>query len=249
MSFTEGYDDVTKKDFGGIERLTVRYREEGEIFVYNDGDNNAGFAICYKCGFADSEKKERHKDNIGRTNLPDSFVKHIALDSDRFSRACWNNGQTPVLRHQTLANKDITDVVMFDFSPLLALLPNQYNISVTLGIALKLAGTQLLELDSREVGVFMNVINEYSHGIILYDTSPGGSGHVYELMKKEREWLVKAQEILERGNLITFDTQTFFQKGLIDIEGTKTILGTLLKGESLPTQQQNISEDGFPMEG
>lgn len=59
-------------DFGGIDRLSVRYREDGELLVYNGGESGRGFAICLKCGYSQSESKYGQ----GAMELPTGFARH-----------------------------------------------------------------------------------------------------------------------------------------------------------------------------
>ena len=66
----------------------------------------------------------------------------------------------------------------------------------SLGRALVLAGSALLDLDSRELELD-DRRSESTNRILLYDATPGGSGHCLELMTKGREWLLKTKSILQ----------------------------------------------------
>jgi hypothetical protein len=59
-----------------------------------------------------------------------------------------------------------------------------------------LAGARLLEIDSREIGLELKprALDEFT--ILLHDTTPGGAGHCFELLKLGRPWLKEAREIL-----------------------------------------------------
>ena len=59
-----------------------------------------------------------------------------------------------------------------------------------------LAGTRLLELDSRELAVELKGRSEERTSILIYDTVPGGAGHCLELMERGRDWLEEARRIL-----------------------------------------------------
>lgn len=52
--------------------------------------------------------------------------------------------------------------------------------SLTIGHALKQSGARLLEVDGRELGV-LTVPQARGVQIVLFDNTPGGSGHVLEL--------------------------------------------------------------------
>jgi hypothetical protein len=66
----------------------------------------------------------------------------------------------------------------------------------SLGRALVLAGAALLDLDSRELELD-DKRSDHGNRILLYDATPGGSGHCLELMTKRKEWFLKAQSILQ----------------------------------------------------
>jgi hypothetical protein len=59
-----------------------------------------------------------------------------------------------------------------------------------------LAGARLLELDCRELDLELKVRDALKLGILLYDTTPGGAGHCFELFKLGRPWLMEARRIL-----------------------------------------------------
>ena len=75
-------------DFGGIDRLSVRYREDGELLVYNDGESGCGFAICLKCGYSQSESKYSQ----GAMELPTGFARHAPVTSASPWMECWSKG-------------------------------------------------------------------------------------------------------------------------------------------------------------
>jgi hypothetical protein len=65
----------------------------------------------------------------------------------------------------------------------------------SLGRALVLAGSALLDLDSRELELD-DKRSDYGNRILLYDATPGGSGHCLELMTRGKQWFLKARSIL-----------------------------------------------------
>jgi len=69
----------------------------------------------------------------------------------------------------------------------------------SLGRALLLAGTKLLDLDSRELEVDLKRRPTGEFCILLYDATPGGAGHCLELMNLQQGWLQEAKQIL-RGS-------------------------------------------------
>lgn len=176
-----------QQDFGGVARLTADYRPDGEIIFTNRGENGYGFAICTACGFAVSETG-------GDINkLPRAFENHTPLYDPHPNHRC-KSRSTP-LRFQILAAKVVTDTLLLDFSGLQGdMSPDALR---ALGYALQRSGARLLELDTRELGVIAGVSSERGgSGVLLYDTAPGGAGHVYELMLLGREWLERAKDVL-----------------------------------------------------
>jgi hypothetical protein len=95
--------------FGNIEGLKATRCEGGEILATNGGTDALGFAICTRCGFADSEVKTVSS----RENLPRRFDLHTSLRKKEGK--CWGNKETPVLRNHHLAAQQVTDLVQLDF--------------------------------------------------------------------------------------------------------------------------------------
>ena len=232
------------QDFGGVRGLTAYYKEDGELLVYNEGKKRMGFAICLQCGYADSESKIGE----GKVNLPrsPSFDRHRRLNSDRYR--CWtNNAPGSALRNQTLAAREMTDVLLIDFSAHVWG-ADAYKIVTTLGCALQLAGAKLLQLDLREIGFIATPAGEkgIGYGAMLYDDVPGGAGHVRELLDVGREWLEEARRCLWVDEahdlrcrtacldcLLSFGTQSSASRGLLDRQAALAMLSAMLGGEAL----------------
>jgi hypothetical protein len=238
-------EGVTVRDvaeFGGVYGLRARYREDGELLVYNLGERQRdgrqfGFAICTACGYADSEVRS----GTGNQNLPSGFERHPRLtDTNRRSRCC-RDGQPPtVLRQQALAARETTDVLLLDFMACLQGRADDEALIRTLAQALQIAGARLLELDTRELGVLL-VPTGGGHGAVLYDNVPGGAGHVYELLDQGRPWLLEALRTLWIDEdhharcetacldcLLTFDAQEAMRRGLLNRRLVHRVLDGLL---------------------
>jgi len=182
-----------QSDFGNVRGLTALYYEagQGELLIRNAGDDNHGFALCTRCGFAMSEEKAR-KANGPAPDLPREFRDHASVFSTKVNTRCWgkNLGSEPVLRHKVLAARETTDVLILDW-------PSDAGQGplFSLGRALVLAGARLLEVDSREIGLLEpRPAEEFT--ILLHDTVPGGAGHCFELFRLGRQWLEEARRIL-----------------------------------------------------
>src|SRR5262249_54816847 len=149
--------------------------------VYNTGEYGKGFAICLKCGYAESEKHIGE----GQVRLPTTFKRHAPLHSPKAHPPCWSNGETAqALRNQALAAKQTTDPLMLDFSACLGHEATNLMLLWTLTQALQISGAKLLELDGRELGALVTPAGIEGGG--------WGAGHVRELMALGREWLEEA---------------------------------------------------------
>lgn len=242
------------ENFADISGQIALYREDGELLVYNSGDNGAGFAICLKCGYADSEPVQLK----AKSAYPKDFETHSPLfDKSPWSR-CWKAGdKAPDLRNQTLAARETTDVLMIDLTDCTSLAADQ-SVMLTLGYALQRAGAKILELDSRELGVMLAPARKEgnTHGIVLYDTAAGGAGHVYELMKTGRPWLEEALLVLTAQNdpthdqrcqnacldcILSFDNQLKIDK--LNRRPATKLLKKLLAGTNSTADSQHLDDE------
>jgi hypothetical protein len=169
--------------FAGIAGLRIDYRDDGKLLVFNRGERGAGFAICLKCGYADVETTTDGR-GLGVMRLPAGFNSHARIDSRNDSKRCWFNvDHPPLLRHQILAAQVTTDVLLIDFTACLGHAASDVGLMVTLAYALRNAAARLLELDARELGTLVVPTGTAgsTNGVVLYDSVPGGAGHVLEL--------------------------------------------------------------------
>lgn len=230
-------NELVINDFGDIQGFKAWYKEDAELLVYNGGRHKQGFAICLKCGYAESETGES---GDGRINLPKDFDKHPKITAEQDTYACWKTQEAPVLRRIVLAAKETTDALMLDFSGCGREVSR--DIAVTLGYALQRAACILLQLDSREIGVMTLNVGKFnkSWAIVLFDNVPGGAGHTRELIFYGREWLEIALErvlfISEEHNkrcehacldcILSFDAQRAY-RSLNRRKGTAFLRGLL----------------------
>lgn len=191
IAFAEHGDEEVIEDFGGIPRLRARYKEEASLLVRNAGRRNYGFAVCTRCGFAMSEVLHGE----GRMNLPGDFAQHASVFSANPSSFCWGRGEqvVPVLRNRVLAARELTDMLLIEWP---GATTNDLEGVYSLGRAMILAGSRLLELDQRELGVEVLPLRVPNLGIVIFDTAPGGAGHCLELCHLGREWVEVARQIL-----------------------------------------------------
>jgi hypothetical protein len=222
------------EDFGGVQGLVVQYLEEAELLLQNAGKNDAGFAVCTKCGFTMSETQQAQQ---GVMNLPSGFEDHPSIFHTRPEKRCWRGQQeVPVLRNKVLAAKERVDLLVFDW-------PNagrgRSSELFSLGRALALAACRELEIDARELDSVLKPLEDGRRGIVLYETSPGGSGHCRQIVELGKQLLRGARDILHGGDehhsrcaracldcLLDFTGQYYITQ--LDRRGALTILDAAL---------------------
>ena len=261
MTFLQNRDEeiTAIKNLGDIQGLACHYQEDGEILVYNNGENDQGFAICLKCGFAESETDYGE----GSLNLPADFVNHAPLHSANPWMRCWADGESHILRRQMLAAREITDVLMVNFMGCPDFPVQDHALLTTLGYALQRAGVQILELDMREIGVMTVPTggDGSGWGIVLYDNVAGGTGHVRELLGLGRLWLEEALRILYVNSdhhdrcetacldcLLGIDAQIAVSRGLLKRKQAHQVLDLLLKRSPLPQQDKASKQENYSSE-
>jgi len=265
ITFTQpprsGSGSLSVPDFGGVTGLLARYRENGELLVYNRGEYEQGFAICLNCGYAESEQHFGQ----GAMQLPAGFNRHAPLTAASRWATCWRSDDVPVLRNQVLAARETTDVLLLDLSSCLAQYVDHKPLVTTLAYALQQAGAQLLELDTRELGVLVVPAGDGGQGLgaVLYDSVAGGAGHARELLTLGRDWLMVARGTLFVSDahdarcktacldcLLSFDAQDVMARNLFDRRFAMAVLDALLNNSPLPTPtdlatpalQNNVSQ-------
>lgn len=228
-----------RPDFGGLKGVVARYQEDGELLVINSGSGGRGFAVCLNCGYSESELSlfKRSPDD-----LPNSYEQHAPLQFAPKKSGAWvvcrkHNGKHD-LRRQMLTARQVTDIAIIDVPQLVNA---DLAVATTLAHAFRLAGTQLLSLDSREVGSFvMSTDSGPNCGLVLFDTMPGGAGHVGELLESASEWIERLTDVLfvnqahhERcvsaclDCLLSYETQFDHDLGLLAREATWGFLQSL----------------------
>jgi Lhr-like helicase len=192
MAFITTKTPTRIEGFGGIQGCIATLSEGGELLAFNRGEHQRGFALCTRCGYAESEKHIGE----GRIDLPKGFDTHAPLWLDRL-KACWQSGEAPVMRNLRMAAIHVTDLVQLDFANVVH--PSLENAVFAWGHALKLAGAELLEIDHREIGVVFGPIGASAQtGIQLFDNTAGGAGHVLELAASGDAWLKRALAVMYR---------------------------------------------------
>jgi DEAD/DEAH box helicase domain-containing protein len=183
-------------DFAQVVGLNAKLRNGGEILLMNEADHAFGFAVCLKCGYAEGETIPGGE---GRRGLSSSFEHHASLFAVNDRRRCWSQNETPVLRNEVLAARQITNLIQLDLSRWLhRSLELDTQMAITLAQALRLAGCRLLQIDIREVRALDPVpVGLDGLAIVLYDSVAGGSGHVEDLLRLGRAWMEQARAQLD----------------------------------------------------
>lgn len=190
-------DKGDERDFAGILGLRARYQVDGELLIVNRGEQRKGFALCWNCGYADSENPKGDK----KDSLPYKFDDHAEPYSDKRSAACRKRAGDSIQRARQLylAARETTDILRLDFRGCAAVDPRNERLIATLAYAFQRAAAERLELDPREIGVMPRAATGTAWGFALFDNVPGGAGHVREVYDAGPDFLVRVAAIL-RGN-------------------------------------------------
>ncbi|GAB6179012.1 hypothetical protein JCM14036_03310 [Desulfotomaculum defluvii] len=214
ITFSQTANDgrLVEQNFAGVSGLVAQYKEDAELLVFNEGKERQGFAICLKCGYAESEPETPGE---GMINLPDGFAKHAPIDEEKVWKNCWKSDEAPVMRRMVLAARETTDALYLDFSDCRISMDEKGYTATTLGYALQQAASRLLEIDTREIGVLtINVGTDRTHwAVVLYDNVPGGAGHTRELLAMGRQWL---EYSLEKVLIINEEHDQLCQRACLD---------------------------------
>jgi hypothetical protein len=246
MAFIGSSSNVKFRAFGDVPGIEAELCEGGEMLAFNRGDKGYGFAICLRCGYAESEITL----GDGLMRLPKGFENHVPLHLEH--GVCWTDNNPPILRNHLLAATHVTDLLQLDFSALRSDRLNN-DVVVTLGHALRLSGAELLELDHRELGVHFSPVGSLAHlGIHLFDNTAGGAGHVVELADCASEWFKRALAVMYRDSshhnncesaclqcLLTNASQTDMEMGRLRRVETYKLLSDLITGVQMQAPTGN----------
>jgi len=128
-------------------------------------------------------------------SLPRDFISHASVFSTNARKFCWEKGEktAPVLRNRVLAAREFTDMLRIEWPGATIY---DFDGVYSLGRAMIQAGTRLLELDERELGVETMPLKNPNLGIVIFETSPGGAGHCVELSRLGSEWIKMTRQVL-----------------------------------------------------
>ena len=202
-----------------------RYRvsTRGSLFHRTDGLHGQGYALCLRCGRADSM--------TATATLPGIFadatgnpIPHQRLrggkNHDR-EKACPGSDEPWAikqgLRLGLVTHTEILELQLHDPT---SGRPLDRVTAYSLSIALRRALAQRLGIEEREIGSTVSpsrsAEGHAAHSIHLFDTASGGAGYVSQAISWLPELFQKAQEVLTcprncdvacQGCLLTYDTQ------------------------------------------
>ncbi|MEI2782612.1 MAG: DEAD/DEAH box helicase [Candidatus Competibacter sp.] len=196
-----------------------RYRTttQGSLFHYSDGLHGKGYALCLRCGRADSESEQGV--------LPSTLKNHKRLRGGRLNdreQLCPGNQEAGwaiqrEVRLGVVAHTEIFELQPSDFTGK----PIDQTTAYTLAVALRRALCLHLGIDEAEVGVSAaeqrrDIDDQAAYSLYLYDTATGGAGYVSQIAARLPELLQQARQALEcprdcdaacQSCLLTHDTQ------------------------------------------
>ncbi|MGB7168815.1 MAG: helicase-related protein, partial [Acidobacteriaceae bacterium] len=171
--------------FAGIAGLCAQLFENADLLAINTGQYECGFALCTRCGFADSMRSTTD-DLPSLDGVP--FREHLPIEGkNRNNRPCWKHDEDElVIRHLHFAAEHNTDLLQLDLQRNSSLCTPP--MAITFAHAVHLAAAELLEIDVREISLSTEDLRQATTWRFhLYDSDAGGSGHVAELVARQTE--------------------------------------------------------------
>jgi hypothetical protein len=225
----------TAEDFARVAGLNVQLFENADLLAINAGQYECGFALCTRCGFADSMSSATD-DLPSLEGVP--FREHLPISGKSGNgRPCWRRDEDGlVIRHLHFAAEHNTDLLQLDLERSNSL--RTPVMAVTFAHAIHLAAAELLEIDTREISLSTEDLRQgRTWRFHLYDSDAGGSGHIAELIAREAELGEAIRRVLRRSALhdsycrdaclrclLTQESQEAYAKGLLDRRGLLEIL-------------------------
>ena len=232
-----------------------RYSSRGHVFHWSTGIHGAGFAICLRCGKADSEVEQGPA-----AELPNELMDHFRLRggraSDGRSRCEGCDEEFGIKRHVWLGTESWTDVFELQLHRIEDGNPIKESEAIySLAVALRQALAETLGVHEREIGCAdvpsRTPTNAATRSIILYDTASGGAGYVAAASMNLPGLLDRAREILDchrscdracQACLLSFDTQHQWDK-LDRMEALGVLKNGLVDALRLPPELQVFGAD------
>lgn len=150
----------------GTSLIEYYYSEHGRLINFNQGYRKAGFLLCESCGYAEplefTQSSRRPKDN----------------HKTKTGRTCYGRK-----RHVHLGYEFITDILELRFREQELIIRNEAEWNSIL-YALLEGASIFLGINRDEINGVLYYKNQGSiPSLMIYDTSPGGAGHVKRIPK------------------------------------------------------------------
>ncbi|MCA9936858.1 MAG: DEAD/DEAH box helicase [Anaerolineales bacterium] len=172
---------VSTKSIGSV--LSTGYDRSGSLLYVNEGANGNGFRICLQCG--------KHVRNP-RSSKCDGYYN---------GQPCF--GKLGRKEAYTLGFKQNTDTLHLKFSSTSHIvLPEPEDVSFWLSLkyALLQGASRAIQIERRDIeGVLFpeGIGQNWRQTIVLYDSVPGGAGHVKRIEQEIRQVVASALEIVD----------------------------------------------------
>ncbi|HZH16285.1 MAG TPA: DEAD/DEAH box helicase [Archangium sp.] len=201
-----------------------RYRasNEGHVFYQHGGAYGQGFAVCLRCGRADSDTKAKE---VGEDEPPDALKDHKPLRGGKELRLadklCVGNERLSFIQRRLWLGSDVrTAVFELQLEAFGGRSADARRAITSLAVALRQALSKSLGINERELGwdviPSLHGSGEDTRSIVLFDTAAGGAGYVPLAAQQLPRLLREAKSILDcprkcdlacHGCLLAFDTQ------------------------------------------
>lgn len=171
---SEGEDNSVVKLFNNVE-IRMRLLVRGRLLVVNNG-KGMGFSICNSCGYATLGKLKKHDDPWGTPCNGHSYFR-----SD-------------------LGYEFETDVVEIDFVNIYSKQSKEPGFWESILYGLLNGLSEELEIERNDIDGCIRQVNSLDKRIIIFDTVPGGAGHVNRILDKDnlQKVIAKTYELVER---------------------------------------------------
>lgn len=187
-----------------------RHTDQGSIFHRSRGEHGTGFAVCLRCGRADSERPAIHVGDAQRADpqLPPTLRSHRALrggkekrSSDRPELCAGNESEWAVMRNLWLGVEETTDILEIQLAePSDGRFVNDPAVASSIAVAMRSALAEVLGLEEREMGFGVlparGPSGEQVQSMLLFDNAAGGAGFVGAAPSELPEVFRRARNIL-----------------------------------------------------
>jgi len=194
-----------------------RFSAQGSLFYRTDGLHGEGFAVCLRCGIADSMLADGSMPKL----FSDGPHKRLrgGKDNDREKECPGSHEQWAIKQNIRLGGSVHTEILELQLNNLDGQ-PIEREVSYTLGVALRIALARRLGVEEGEIGSVATPSRDAegrpASSIHLFDTAKGGAGYVGQALRDLPELVREARQVLEcprncdgacKACLLTYETQ------------------------------------------